>query len=325
MPELSIVVSIYNEAPCLEQFWDALNCSLTLNELDAEVIFVDDGSTDGSDLLLKRIAQDHLYVRVISFSRNFGHEAAMTAGIDYSQGQAVICMDADLQHPPEKIPEMLEAFRQGYEVVTMIRLSHGGIGFIRSLATRAFYGLLNTVSPFRFESNASDFFLISHRVRDLLRDSFRERTRYLRGLIQVVGFRRTSLTFVAPPRVAGQSKYTLWCLMLHSIAALSVSSDLPLRVGTVTGLTVIFFNIIFIIYSITMKILGFTTPGYTTIVVLIGFLFAIQFFLMGIIGEYIANIFHENKRRPIYIVDKVVDSGQTLSPGPAGSDAGLVP
>jgi polyisoprenyl-phosphate glycosyltransferase len=303
-PKLDIVVSVYNEAEALSRFRDELFATMERAAYPWRVIFVNDGSTDGSDMVLDAFAMEHPNVAVIHFSRNFGHEAAMLAGIDASSAEACICMDADLQHPPESIPAMMEAFTQGFEIVNMVRDKREDAGMMKRVTSSLFYAFINKISPVRFERNASDFFLVSARVARLLRTEFRERTRFIRGYTQIVGFRKTTLNFYARARTLGKSKYGFYRLMLLTSGAIATFSRLPLHLGILMGIISGIFALGLSIYSIIMKIAGYAPPGYTTIVVFLSAMFAIQFFLIGILGLYIGYIFEENKKRPIYIIDR---------------------
>ncbi len=311
--DFSLVVSVYNEAQVLPIFWEEVSRQLVAIGCSCEVIFVNDGSTDGSLGVLQKILADSSRVRIVSLSRNFGHEAAMLAGIDSSRGQAVICLDADLQHPPSYIPRLLEEHRNGNLIVHMVRTETVGATWYGNVRSRLFYRLINVLSPEGFVPNASDFFLIDRRVCDLLRKDFRERTRFLRGIIQVVGFPKKTIPFTAPLRAAGKSKYNFFRLCNASIGALATFSRLPLRFGLFLGIGCGAFSVIVGVYSVVMKMLGNVITGYTTIVVLLSFVFAVQLVLLGIIGEYIGFIFEEVKRRPIYIVESL-DEGKVYEP-----------
>ncbi|MFW6232800.1 MAG: glycosyltransferase family 2 protein, partial [Bacteroidota bacterium] len=225
---LSVVVSVYNELPVLIKFEQELRKVLDETGLDFELIFVNDGSTDGSRELLDELCYKNQKYKAIHFSRNFGHESAMAAGIDHSSGEAVICMDADLQHPPECIPGMIEQFNSGYEIVNMVRTDRKDHNIIMKIMSKQFYNLLNRISTMKIEPNGTDFFLISRRVADILNNDFRERTRFMRGFIQVIGFNKTSLEFKAPERYAGKSKYSLLKLIILSFSAVATFSNVPL-------------------------------------------------------------------------------------------------
>ena len=218
--KISVVVSVYNEELSLNQFYKTTVSVLDKCVWDYELIFVNDGSQDGSIELLKGFAKENAKVKVVDFSRNFGHEAAMIAGIDHAQGDGVVCMDADLQHPPACIPDIIAKFEDGYEVISMIRTKNADAGIIKRITSGAFYKVLNLMSPVKFENNSSDFFAISKNVAGVLRKDYREKIRYLRGYVQSVGFRKTTLEFEAQKREAGESKYSIRKLLHFSINAL---------------------------------------------------------------------------------------------------------
>lgn len=297
---LSVVVSVYNEEAALDQFYTETKKVLDTISWDYELLFVDDGSRDRSMEILQRLSVGDDRVKVVSFSRNFGHEAAMIAGIDYSRGDGIICMDADLQHPPSCIPEILEQFERGYEVISMVRTKNESAGWFKNLASAAFYRLINMLSDVKFESNASDFFAISSRVSKVLKDNYREKVRFLRGYVQNVGYRKTTLQYEAANRVAGESKYSIRKLFAFSVNTILCFSNLPLKLGIFAGVFAAALGLIVMIYTLITR--GGAPSGYATIVVLMCFMFSILFLIVGIIGEYIAILFSELKDRPIYIV-----------------------
>ncbi len=302
---LSVVVSVYNEEAVLEQFYR--ECSRVLSDVgwDYELLFVNDGSADGSLAILSRLARQDGHVKVVSFSRNFGHEAAMIAGIDYSGGDGIICMDADLQHPPECIPEIIRRFEEGFQVISMVRTRNESAGLIKNLTSRAFYSLINALSEMHFENNASDFFAVSRQVAEVLKKNYRERVRFLRGYVQNMGFKRTTIEYEARPRVAGESKYSLRKLFRFSVNTIVCFSNLPLKLGIYAGLMAGLLGLIVLIYTLFTR--KGAPSGYATIVVLICFMFAVLFVIVGIIGEYIAILFTELKDRPIYIVEDTIN------------------
>ncbi|MDZ7832239.1 MAG: glycosyltransferase family 2 protein [Desulfobacterales bacterium] len=304
---ITIIVSVYNEEEVLNFFWEDLERHLTIGDFDYEVIFVNDGSTDDSYNVLLKLSEQNNNIKIINFSKNFGHEAAMIAGMAYSCGDIVICMDADLQHPPALLNEMIEKYNNGCEIVTMTRKNNLSQNFMQSICSRIFYVLLNLISPFHFEIHASDFFLVSRRAANVLVNDFPERTRFLRGFIQIIGFEKTNLEYVAPERSAGKSKYSFIKLFSNALIAVIAFSNLPLRLSVAVGVLTGAGSLILGIYSIVRKLMGHVVPGYTTIVVLITFLFALQFFLIGIIGEYLGVVLDENKKRPIYIVKDTIN------------------
>lgn len=306
--KVSIVVSVYNEEEVLKSFNDEVISILDGLKFEFEILYVNDGSSDKSRQILAQIANSNKHVRIINFSRNYGHEAAMLAGIDHSNGDCIICMDADLQHPPAVIPEMVERFKAGVEILTMVRTKNPDSGWLKSITSQLFYSILNKISGQKFDVNASDFFLVSSKVANILRTEFREQSRFLRGFIQIVGFNRSYMEYEAHQRAAGESKYSIRNLFKYSFNVMLTFSNMPLRLGVTFGIIVGFFGLSVGLWEIFMKFKGLTPPGYTTIVVLISFLFAMMFVLMGVIGEYIAVLFKEVKGRPIYIIDEIIES-----------------
>lgn len=300
--KISVVISVYNEELSLEKFYDTTVPILEQCQWDYELIFVNDGSIDSSIVHLRDFAGRNKKVKVIDFSRNFGHEAAMIAGIDHAKGDGIVCMDADLQHPPESIPDIINKFEEGYEVISMIRTKNADAGFVKRVTSGAFYKVLNMISPVKFENNSSDFFAMAKCVAEVLRKDYREKIRYLRGYVQSVGFKKTTLTFEARRREAGESKYSIRKLLHFSINALCSFSDLPLKLGVYSGCFVALIGFVIMIFTIIDKILRGTPAGYATIIVVLCFMFAITLIVIGIIGEYISILFAEVKGRPIYIV-----------------------
>ena len=205
--DLSVVVSIYNEEEGIEHFFDVLEGELNKLPYTYEVLMINDGSHDNTLSELKKLSERNEHIRIVSFSRNFGHEAAMLAGIDNSRGKAIICMDSDLQHPPAKIAEMMKLWEKGAEVVTMVRSERKDDKGLHKWLSRSFYRLVNKLSDIKIDENASDFFLISDKVGDLLRKDYRERSRFLRGIVQSVGCRRERIEYVAEERKTGKSHF----------------------------------------------------------------------------------------------------------------------
>lgn len=305
---LSVVVSVYNEEAVLEHFYQETTPVLRGLEWDYELVFVDDGSRDESLAILRRLAGKDPRVKVVSFSRNFGHEAAMIAGVDSCTGDGIVCMDADLQHPPRCLPDIVEKFEEGYEVINMVRIRNESAGWFKNLASSGFYKVINVLSDVKFESNASDFFAVSRKVARVLKDNYREKVRFLRGYVQNVGFARTTLEYEAGPRAAGESKYSLRKLFQFSVNTIVCFSNLPLKLGIYAGILAALLGVIVMVYTVLTR--GGAPSGYATIVVLICFMFAILFVIVGIIGEYIAILFTELKDRPIYIVEETINMGE---------------
>jgi glycosyltransferase involved in cell wall biosynthesis len=303
--KLSVVVSVYNEEKALREFYKETNKILEQiknSGWEHELIFVNDGSADNSLSILEELAKEDHDVKLISFSRNFGHEAAMIAGIDHSTGDGIICMDADLQHPPECIPQIIEKFSAGYEVINMVRTKNKSAGLVKNITSSGFYWLINHISDVHFEPNASDFFAISSHVAQVLKDNYREKVRFLRGYVQNVGFKKTNIEYEARARVAGESKYSIKKLFIFSINTILCFSNMPLKLGIYAGVFSAALGVLVMVYTLCTR--QGAPSGYATIVVLLCFMFAMMFLLIGIIGEYIAILFTELKDRPVYIVEK---------------------
>ncbi len=298
---LSVVVSVYNEEAVLELFYKEAKKVLDKIPWDYELLFVNDGSTDRSLEILEDLADRDSCVKVVGFSRNFGHESAMIAGIDYSKGDGIVCMDADLQHPLSCIPSIIEKLEAGYEVINMVRTKNESAGWFKNLASSAFYKVINMLSDVKFESNASDFFAVSRRVAGVLKKHYREKVRFLRGYVQNVGFKKITISYEAGVRAAGKSKYSIRKLVQFSVNTIVCFSNLPLKLGIYAGGMAAALGVLVMIYTLFTR--GGAPSGYATIVVLICFMFAILFVLVGIIGEYIGILFTELKDRPVYIVE----------------------
>lgn len=302
--KLTIVASVYNEEKSLPMFYEAVSNVLEKTCSDYEIIFVNDGSSDNSKALIKEFSERDSHVKLVSFSRNFGHEAAMIAGIDYASGDAVICMDSDIQHPPETIPTILSKIEEGYDVISMVRTANKKVSIIKKITSAMFYKVLNVLSPVEFAENASDFFALSSRAADVLRNDYRERVRFLRGFVQIIGFNKTTIEYAANDRIAGKSKYSVGKLINFSYNAICSFSDTPLRMGIYAGISVGFLGLVIMIYSIVKKVLYGAPAGYSTLIVVICFMFFITLFSIGIIGEYLSIVFAEVKGRPIYLVEE---------------------
>jgi len=305
---ISIVVSVYNEEEVLRTFHENLEGTIVENGLDAEIVYVNDGSRDNSIHILRELkSKSPNLVRVINFSKNFGHEAAMIAGIDYSRGKAVVCMDSDLQHPPSLIPSLVKKFEEGFDIVNMVREKREDNGWLKNKLSGLFYRFINKLSDQKLQENASDFFLISERVVDVLRNNFRERNRFLRGFIQIIGFNKTTESFIAPKRPAGESKYSFLRLISLSVNAIISFSKFPLYLGIYFGLLFVVFSLVLSVYTLYVYFFGNTPPsGYTTLVLFMSISFSILFILIGIIGVYVGYNFDESKKRPIYLIDSVI-------------------
>ena len=305
--KISIIVSVYNEEEVLFEFYRETIKVLLLIDNPYEIIFVNDGSTDGSRSTLFKLSRDDENVKVIQFSRNFGHEAAMIAGIDYASGDYIVCMDSDLQHPPTLLPEIIRKFDSGFDIINMVRTENKSAGILKNITSAGFYKVINKVSDMKLVSNASDFFGISKRVADILRNNYREKTRFLRGYVQNVGFNTTNIEYEARKRYAGESKYSIKKLFRFSMNTIMTFSNLPLKLGMYAGGMAAFLAIIMMIYTVVSFLRVGTPSGYATIICLICFMFSVLFFIVGIIGEYLGLILAEQKDRPLYIVEEKIN------------------
>jgi glycosyltransferase involved in cell wall biosynthesis len=307
-PELSVVIPIYNEEENILELYSRLVGVLDDKRIDFEIVFVDDGSCDGSVGHLKRLEESDRRVMVMELARNFGHQVAITAGLDFARGRAIAVMDGDLQDPPEVLPDFIAKWREGYEVVYAIRERRKETWFMRtSYAT--FYRLLRHVANIDIPLDAGDFCVMDRRVVDLLK-SMPERNRFVRGIRSWVGLSQVGVPFERHARYAGTSKYTAGRLMLLALDGLISFSYVPLRIITVLGVSVSFLSMLMAVFLFVKKLVyGLNPPGYASLIVSIFFLAGIQLITLGVIGEYVGRIFEEAKRRPMYVLRKITGDG----------------
>jgi dolichol-phosphate mannosyltransferase len=300
---LCVVCPCYNEAEGIGRFHEELKTVLvSFPDLDHRIIYVDDGSTDSTLAQLNALAQGDPRVRVYALSRNFGHQIALTAGLDAARGDAVLMMDSDLQHPPTLIPRLVELWRQGYEVVSAVRQTTGGVSVFKRLSSRAFYWILNRLSEVPLIPGAADFCLLSRPAYTALR-RLPERHRFLRGLVSWIGFQRTVVPFEAPPRAAGRSKYTWRSMFRLALDAVFSFSTTPLRLATRLGLIVLAAGLLSGFYFLS-QYLGEpgAVPGWSGIVSIVLLLGGIQLTCTGLVGQYLARVMEEVKGRPLYVL-----------------------
>jgi polyisoprenyl-phosphate glycosyltransferase len=303
---LSIVAPVYNEREVVEEFHRRLTAVLVpLGEY--EVIFVDDGSIDGTWEELRRLAADDHHLRLFRLSRNFGHQAALSAGLDAAAGDAIILIDADLQDPPELIPELVDRWREGYDVVYAVRQTRAGEARLRLLAIRVFYRLLGAITSTAIPRDVGDFRLISRRAADALR-SMPERARFLRGMTGWIGFKQVGVEYARSARYAGKSKYPFTKLVGLALDGIVSFSIAPIRLVTALGFALVIFCVGVFAWVLYVQ---FATPhhppGWTSVIAVVLLLGGVQLVSIGVLGQYIARIFEESKRRPLYLLDEVVD------------------
>jgi polyisoprenyl-phosphate glycosyltransferase len=296
---LSIVAPVLDEASILDAFHERV--SDALSKWKFELILVDDGSSDSTPEVLERLAARDPRVRVVILSRNFGQEAAISAGLDHSRGDAVVTMDADLQDPPEVIPKLLARWRDGSDVVYAVRQAREGEGWLKLRTSEWFTRLFNRMAGLDIQQGVGDFRLLDRRVVDVLRD-MPERARFLRGLSLWVGYTQSSVPFHRDARFAGRTSYSWRKMFRYSLDALTSFSRAPLQVATLLGFGVSLVAFLGIPYVIVNRLLGFYVEGVSTLLFAVLLLGGIQLITLGIIGEYIARIYDEVKHRPLYVV-----------------------
>lgn len=300
-PEISIIVPVYNEESNIRQLFDAVTTVVQPLNREFEIIYIDDGSRDKSFELVKTLSLKDKQVKGISLSRNFGHQIALTAGMQYARGQIIITMDADLQHPPEVIPLLLEEHSMGYDIVNTCRIDSEKTGYFKKITSRFFYRFINLLADVSIPESSSDFRLMSRKALDCFLQ-FNERDRFTRGLVSWMGFRQSVVNYKSPPRISGKTKYTFRKMLHFAMDGITSFSARPLRIASYTGILVFFIGLIYAIYAIIQHVTGKTIPGWTSLLVTVLLLGGIQLLSLGIIGEYLARIFNESKARPLYFI-----------------------
>ncbi len=295
---LSIVAPMLDERDTVARFHDRL-CAVV--DVPFELIVVDDGSTDGTGDELRRIAATDPRLRVIELSRRFGHQAALTAGLDHARGDAVVTIDGDLQDPPEIVPRLVEQYRAGADVVYAVRESREGETRFKTLSARWFYKLFGVLTEVELPGNSGDFRLMSRRAVDALL-AMPERSRFLRGMTVWVGYTQTTIGYARDPRYAGETKYTLRRMLRFSADAFSSFSHVPLQFATALGFLISGLAFLCIPLVVVARVTNQYVPGVSSTLVAILLLGGIQLITVGIIGEYVARIYDEVKQRPLYVV-----------------------
>lgn len=316
-PEYSFVIPVHNEVETLPELTRRIDA--VMGELDgsAEVILVDDGSTDGSFELMKRQHDLDPRFRVLRLSRNFGHQIAITAGLDHAAGDAIIIMDADLQDPPEVALELASRWRAGYSVVYAVRGNREHDGIIKRLSAKTFYRLLKRLTKIPIPLDAGDFRLVDRQALIAIR-SMREHNRYLRGMFTWVGFDQTGVHYVRQPRFAGKTKFSMRKMVGFATDGVLSFSAVPLRAALNLGFFISSIALAAGIVAIACKIFGvYTTPGWASLTLTIALLGGVQLIVLGVIGEYIARIYEEVRQRPLYLVRGALglEAGTTDRPG----------
>ena len=323
---LSVVVPLFNEAANVDELLRRIRnviAGLTVAPAAYEIVLVDDGSRDATLEKLLDAAHQDPHLRVISLSRNFGHQIAATAGLDASRGDAVVLMDGDLQDPPELIDAFLEKFRDGYDVVFATRRRRAGESRFKLLTAALFYRTIRRLTNVSIPVDTGDFRLMSRRVVAALRGS-RERHRFIRGLVSWVGYKQTGIEYDRAERFSGESKYPVSKMLKFAIDGITAFSEIPLRLATWFGFFVSAIAFIVAIYEVGLRVFtGYNLPGYTSTIFAILFLGGVQLITIGILGEYVGRVYDEIKGRPLYLVAENVGSG--LDAAAAGSSPSTVP
>ncbi|HDR4420529.1 TPA: glycosyltransferase family 2 protein [Bacillus cereus] len=307
---ISVVVPMYFEEEVAQECYNRLKSVMLQNDINYEFVFVNDGSTDRTMEILSEIAANDYRTKIVNFARNFGHQIAVTAGIAAAKGDAIVIIDADLQDPPEVIPELIAKWEEGYEVVYAKRKQRKGETWFKLLTAKYFYKFLNYMSDIDIPKDTGDFRIIDRKVADVF-NQMTERNRFIRGMMSWVGFRQTYVEYERDERFAGETKYPLKKMIKFASDGIIAFSTKPLRIVMTLGLLSVLISIIVLLYTITVKIIGSgTQTGWASIMVAITFFSGIQLLGLGIVGQYIARIYDESKNRPIYIVKETINIEQ---------------
>lgn len=304
---LSVVIPVFNEAEGLPILLGTVRSVLEHTDCEYELVFVNDGSSDETFRILTEAAAKDRRIKALGFSRNFGHQAAITAGLDFASGAAVVVMDADLQDPPELLPQMLELFKQGYDVVSAQRITRKTDTYFKRITASGFYWLMRKMADERLLPEVSDFRLFSRRALIALR-RFREQHRFMRGLVAWMGLKEAVIPFHRQSRVAGETKYPTWKMLRFAWTGISSFSALPLRLSVIAGLLLTLGGIFYLVYALFVAYIEKNAvPGWTSLVALQCMFSGATLLALGLIGDYIARIYEEAKGRPLYVVSETLN------------------
>ncbi len=305
---VSVVVPAYNEEEVLLECHRRISNVLDSMSVDAEIVYVNDGSEDNTLTIIKGLQKEDHRVCIVDLSRNFGKEIAMTAGIDFSQGDAVIIIDADLQDPPELIPELVKHWNDGYDVVYAQRLAREGESLIKKMTAHTFYKLIQKVSHVQIPEDTGDFRLLSRRAVESLK-KLSEQHRFMKGLFAWIGYEQKSVPYRRDPRYAGKTKWNYWKLWNFALEGITSFTIIPLKVATYLGLVTAAGAVAYGSFVIIRTLVyGNPVPGYPSLLVAILFLGGVQIIVLGVIGEYLGRVFNEGKRRPLYFLKNHIPS-----------------
>ena len=313
---LSLVIPVYNEEEVLPYLLEKLGPTLDALDCEHEIVFVNDGSRDASARILSELAASDPRVKVISFSRNFGHQPAITAGLDFASGDAVVVMDADLQDPPELLEQMVQLYRQGFDVVSAQRIGREGESFFKRTTASLFYALMRKAVDERLQSQVGDFRLFSRQAVLAIR-GFREQHRFMRGMVAWLGLKEAILPFHRPARAAGTTKYPAWKMAKFAWTAISSFSALPLKLSLAAGISLTLLGLLYGAYVIfEVVVLKTTVRGWASVMVFQALFSGATLICLGLVGDYVARIYEEVKGRPLYVVGQTWNIPETLPPAP---------
>lgn len=302
MIRYSVIVPVYNEELVIEESYRRLTQVMEKTQGEYELLFINDGSRDKTPELLEALAVRDSHVKLLHFSRNFGHQTAVCAGMDYAGGQAVVIIDADLQDPPEVILQMIDKWQQGYDVVYGKRLQRKGETWFKKLTAKAFYRFLNHMTTVDIPVDTGDFRLIDRKVCDVMK-GLTEKNRYVRGLVSWAGFKQTAVEYVREERFAGETKYPLRKMVKLAVDATVSFSYKPLRIAGLLGIVLSIASFIYLLIIIGQRLFTNTTvPGWASLIAVILFFNGVSLMLHSITGEYVGRIYEETKNRPLYII-----------------------
>ncbi|CAN5604108.1 glycosyltransferase family 2 protein [soil metagenome] len=304
MPQLSIIIPIYNEEGNIPSLFERLNQAVLQLNVECEFVFVNDGSRDGSIKLIKNLAEKHSAVRYIDFARNFGHQVAVTAGLDHCSGKVAVIIDADLQDPPELIPDLYKKWEEGFEVVYAKRRSREGETKLKKLTAKMFYRILKKITSINIPVDTGDFRLIDRKIIEVLK-KMPEQQKFLRGQISWIGFRQTYIEYDRDSRHAGKTGYTFKKMIRLALDGITSFSNLPLKFATFAGFMVSGIAFIMILYALYSRFISKDyVPGWTSLMLAVLFIGGVQLICIGIIGEYISRLSSNIRNRPLYIMNE---------------------
>jgi polyisoprenyl-phosphate glycosyltransferase len=307
--KVSVIVPVFNEEGCLLTFAERA-IKVLEHYHDYEILFVDDGSKDGTLTILKKLHSENNKINFLSFSRNFGHQNALRAGIHHANGDCIISMDGDLQHPPELIPDLINKWNDGYDIVYTIRKDVKNIPFFKKIGSTLFYKLMNAISDINFENGEADFRLLDKNAADEL-NNLNENAIFFRGMVKWLGFDQTGIEYIPDNRTWGKTKYSQKKMFALAISGITSFSIKPLRISTIIGVSIAVLSLLYGIYALYIKFFtNNSIEGWTSVFFMVTFIGGIQLIILGIIGEYIGNIFLESKKRPHYIIKE--DSSENV-------------